>query len=291
MAGSMSARWVAAVILVLCHRTLAEHPCANEVASACHERPAADIAACLKNPEDHDSPTEISSECTDFMALNKGCAEDIESFCDGNQFHDDTILCLTKWTPAENLGEKCAKVLKWAVPAAPEGEDSLITDELGLSDKDYEEKKEWQKKRREARGDAIERMAMKKEDAKKEEDRVALEEYKKNDPEGYASMLQQQEEEKRQQAAFKKNERARAAALERKKKKEAGVEDEDDKPKDAGSAGIGKAKKKPSSWLYSIMSFVIIAGIGGLIYVFVSSPKAGASQGNRQKQGGGKKKK
>jgi len=285
----MSARWAAAVLLVLCNRALAEHPCANEVASACNERPAAEIGACLKNPEDHDAPTDISSECTDFMALNKGCAEDIESHCDGNHFHDDTILCLTKWTPAENLGEKCTKVLKWAVPAAPEGEDSLITDELGMSEKDYEEKKEWQKKRREARGDAIDRIAMKKADARKEEDRVALEEYQKADPEGYAAMIQQQEEEKKQQAAFKKQERARAAALERKKKKDEGIEDENDKPKDDGSAGRGKPKKK-SSWLYSIMSFVIIAGIGGLIYVFVSSPKGGA-QGNRQKQSGGGKKK
>jgi len=287
----MSARWAAAVLLVLCHRTLADHPCSNEVASACNERPAADIAACLKNPEEHDAPTEISSECTDFMALNKGCAEDIESSCgETGQFHDDTILCLTKWTPAENLKEQCGKVLKWAVPAAPAGEDSLITDELGMSDKDHAEKLEWQKKRREARGDAIERMKMKDVDKKVEEDRVSLEEYKKQDPEGYAQMIEQQEEEKRQQAAFKKNERARAAALERKKKADSGIEDEENKPKDDGSAGTGKAKKKPASWLYSIMSFVIIAGIGGLIYVFVSSPKTSGSAGNRKQSAGGKKK-
>merc|ERR1719498_1992224 len=107
------------------------------------------------------------------MALNKACAEEIEKFCEGNFFHDDTLLCLSKWTKPEDLGEKCQTVLKWAIPE--EEEKKVVTDELGMSDADYQEKKEWMKKRAAARGDSIERLKQKEIDRKKEEHRRAME--------------------------------------------------------------------------------------------------------------------
>lgn len=283
MAGQMSA---AIALLLLTAGAVADHPCTEEVASACADRPGSDVGACLKDPEEHDYPTEISSGCTDFIALNKACEEDLETHCEGNHFSDDTLLCLTKWTPLDHLSEQCQKVVGWAAPKEAEGDEKVVTDELGLSDKDYEEKKEWMRKRKEARGDSIERMKMKETDKKAEEDRVSLEEYKRADPEGYASMIQQQDEEKRQQANFKKQERARAAALARKKKKDAGGDDEEaETQKGKASAGSGGAKKAKSSWLYTIMSFVVIGGLGFFIYSFVSSQDGKANGKNNQKAG------
>jgi len=277
----------AAILLQL---AVAQHPCSTEVASACADRPTSDIATCLKDPEEHDSPTEISSACTDFIALNKACADDIEQFCDqAGLFGDDTILCLTKWAPQDDVSDKCKGVLEWAVPQAEASEDEVVTDELGMSQADHDEKMEWRKKRAAARGDAIERMKMKEVDKKKEEDRVALEEFEKNDPEGYAQMIQQQEEEKRQQAEFKRRERAHAAAMERKRKKDAGVEEDEDESRTKGGSGKNaKPAKSKGSWLYSLMSFAVLAGVGLAIYGLVKmSSKNG---GGGRKAAGSKKK-
>lgn len=248
------------------------------------------MGACLKDTEEHAKPTEISSGCTDFIALNKGCAEDIEERCDNNMFHDDTILCLTKWTPLDHLSEKCQKILSWAVPKDETAE--AVTDELGkvaekeeweMSEKDKEEKKEWQKKRAATRAEAIKMMGQKEVDRKKEEDRVALELYQKEDPEGYAAMLEQQEEDKKQKAAFARKERARVAAMERAKKQAAGG-DEDDAPTKSSRG------KKGKGWMSTLGSLVALAGVCGLGYVAYNAVMApGASSGSR-KQGGGKKK-
>jgi len=289
MVGPMNLPFVVAILLSLSQSAWAGHPCEAEVKSACPETPGSDIGACLKDKEEHANPTEISSGCTDFIALNKGCAEDIEERCDNNMFHDDTILCLTKWTPLDHLSEKCQKMLSWAVPSAETAE--VVTDELGkvaekeeweMSEKDKADKKEWQKKRAASRGEAIERMKQKDVDKKREEDRVALEEYQKADPEGYTAMLQQQEEDKKQKAAFARQERARAAAMERAKKQAAGA-DEDDAPK-------AKKGKKGKSWWSTIGSLVALVGVGGLGYVAYNAVSAPGARGGSKKQGGGKKK-
>merc|ERR550532_1516059 len=91
---------------------LAAHPCEAEVSSACPDRPPSELAACLKNPQQHEAPTTLSSECTDFVALNRACDEDIRKFCDESFFTDDTILCLKTWTDPESLSSKCASVMK-----------------------------------------------------------------------------------------------------------------------------------------------------------------------------------
>ena len=58
------------------------HPCDQEVQSACPERAASELARCLKDKTEHERPTEISSACADFIALNAACAEDIVRSCD-----------------------------------------------------------------------------------------------------------------------------------------------------------------------------------------------------------------
>merc|ERR1712187_390674 len=95
----------------------------------------------------------------------------------------------------------------WAIPQDDEEEGETVTDELGMSDEDIASKKEWQAKRKAVREEAIERMKMKEVDRKKEEDRVALEKFKQEDPEGYKQMLEQERETKRQELEMKKRER------------------------------------------------------------------------------------
>lgn len=273
-------------LVVLSHTALADHPCTAEVASACAERPSSDIATCLKDPEEHDSPTEISSECGDFIALNKACAADIEEHCEAGQFSDDTLLCLTKWTQKENLSPKCQSVMEWAVPSA---DAEVVTDELGMSDEDYQEKKAWQAKRKAEREQAMgtmkDREKQKEIDRKKEEDRVALEKFKEEDPDGYEQMLEQQAEEKRQKAEFKRRERAQAAAAERARKKAKG-EDEEEQETNARTGGrkMNQPKSK-GSWLYSLGSIAFIAALGAGGFYLVKGSKGGGGK----KSGGGKK--
>jgi len=263
----------------------ADHPCSDEVASACPETPASDIASCLKDPEQHSSPTELSSECTDFMALNKACKDEIAKLCDEAFFSDDTILCLTQWHQPDELGEKCQKVIKWAVPKSDdEGEDGEgegPTDELGMTEKEKEEKEEWRAKRKENREAAMERIKMKEVDRKKEEDRAALEKFKTEDPEGYANMIAQQEEEKRQQAEFKRRERMQAAAIARKKAAERG-EDEDEAPEVQKKKA--SKKKSGSSWNW-ILGLLFLGVIGVLGYFLVSGASGGGGKGKAAKKG------
>lgn len=273
-----TAEIVAAALLIALPGALS-HPCEADIASACPDSPASDVAACLKDPSVHEQATSISSDCTDFMALNLACGEDIEKFCDDALFSDDTTPCLTQWTQPEDLSAKCKGVLAWAVPAEEVAdEDDGPTDELGMSEKDKEEKREWQAKRRAARGDAIERLKMKDADRKKEEDRVALEQFKAEDPEGYADMMRQQEEEKRQVAEQKRRERQMQAALERKKeeaekarRREAGEEVDEDVQKKAPKAKKPKSEKKGegTSTMTALLCFVLIAAacVGGVFVV------------------------
>jgi len=267
---------------------VADHPCSTEVASACAERPSSDIGTCLKDPEEHDSPTEISSECGDFIALNKACGADIDQHCEAGPFSDDTLLCLTKWTQKENLSPKCQSVMEWAAPSA---DAEVVTDELGMSDEDYKEKKEWQAKRKKERMEAMGNMADNKKqkeiDRKKEEDRVALEKFKEEDPDGYEQMIEQQAEEKKQKAEFKRRERAQAAATERARKKAKG-EDEEDKEQSAKSGGrtMNQPKSK-GGWLYSLGSLAFICALGAGGFYILKFSKGGG--GGSKKGGGGKK--
>ncbi|CAE8636241.1 unnamed protein product [Polarella glacialis] len=277
---------------------LGSHPCETEVASACPESPASELAGCLKDSKQHEKPTEISSGCTDFMALNKACAEEIEQLCDENFFSEETIPCLAKWRGGdEEFSEKCTSVMSWAMPVEAE-EAETVTDELGMSEADYEEKKEWQAKRKAARGDAIERMKMKDVDAKKEQERVELERYKSENPEEYAAMIAQQEEEKRQQADFKRRERQMAAALQRKKRAAAGETEE--APQEGGKLlhrlkDLGVGYKK-SGWMPSVTNLVALVVLGGIGYVVLlgagvikteggSNPRRGGGGGGKKKRG------
>jgi len=294
------------VFLLFVAGAFAEHSCVSEVAAACPDRPGSETAACLKDTESHDTVTEISSDCTDFIAVNTACAEDIEKKCDEAFFTDDTVPCLTQWNEREDLTERCQGVLKWAVPEEEDLDDlEESTDELGLTEEEAKAKDdEWRARRKAARGDAIELLKMKEADRKKEEDRVALEEFKKNDPEGYAAFIQQQEEEEKQKREFARLERMRAAAWERQKNKEAGLTEEGEEPpkpkkkskkktqeseEESASFGGAKAgtKKKGGSLLYSLCSF---AFVGLVVYaIYYLAIVAPSQPGARSGRGSGKK--
>lgn len=245
------------LVVVALSGASAGHPCETEIASACPDSPKSEVGTCLKDSQQHEKATTISSACTDFIALNRACSEEIEQLCEEDFFSEDTMPCLTKWRSGDEISEKCTAVMNWALPA--EEEEAVVTDELGMSEQDYAEKKEWQAKRKAARGDAIERLKMKEQDSKKEQERRELERFKEEQPEEYAAMLQQQEEEKRQKAEIKRRERMVQAALERKRREEAG-EAETEAPK-------GKKEKKSGSWLPSLSSLVALAILGGIGYV------------------------
>merc|ERR1740129_229808 len=191
----------------------------NSVSTACPDRPASELALCLKTPSEHESATELSSECTDFIALNAACDEDIVKHCDEAFFSEDTTLCLKTWTDPESISPKCMEVMRWAIPK--DVDEEAPTDELGLTDEEKAEMAAQRGAKGSERSEAIKKM--KAEDAKKEKERIELETFKRENPEEYAQMIQQQEEEKRQQAEFKKRERMIAAAMERKKREAAGI--------------------------------------------------------------------
>lgn len=290
------------VLLLLCLHALpdgvAAHPCEAEVGTACPERPPADLATCLKTPSEHETETTLSSECMDFVALNTACAADIKKFCDEGFFTDDTVLCLKTWTDPENLSEKCAKTLRWAAPDSDEADEEESsegpTDELGMSDKDREEKKEWQAKRKLGRQGAIDRMKMKEADAKKEKERVDLENFKKENPEAYSEMMRQKEEDKRQAQEQKRRERMMAAAAEREKRKKAGMDDDDAPPAPGPKKGKrpseqGKKGGKSKSYFSGIFGILfLLVLVGGGYYFFTTM--GGAKSGRGGGRGGGKKK-
>jgi len=270
---------LAALVLLAASGGRGEHPCEAEVLAACPDRPAAELGACLKNPSEHETETSLSSECTDFVALNSACSEDIEKHCDGSFFSADTILCLKTWTDPESLSAKCTNVMKWAIPAPAEEESSEEgpTDELGMSDQDRQEKEEWRQKRKAARGDAIERMKMKERDAEKERKRVELENFKRDKPEEYKAMIQLEEENKRQAQAQKKRERLAQAALDRQKRMAAEQDEAEAPAAESGKKKKGKKSKAGGSWLSSILS------LGGIVLVV-----CGLFYGAKIFMGGGK---
>lgn len=271
------------------------HPCEAEKASACPDTPAEELGECLKDSSQHEAETQISSECQDFIALNKACSEDIQRFCDEGYFTDEVTPCLQALTDEEGgygLSDTCKNVMKWAVPASDEGEDAADdgpSDELGMTDKDRAEKAEWQKKRKAVREEAIGRMKMKDVDRKKEEDRVALEKFKEESPEEYEAMMKQQEEEKKQQAEFKRKERMRMAAIQRAKEEAAGTSSDD--TEDTGGKKKKKAKKGTgdsgvSSVVMTLAKLLLFAGVIFGIYCFTKF--MGSQSTGKRSSGGGK---
>jgi len=260
-------------------------PCEAEISSACPDSPKSELADCLKDPSQHETPTDISSECTDFMALNTACSEEIEQLCDEEFFAENTIPCLLKYRASdEEISEKCQSVMQWALPEAEETES--VTDELGMSEQDRQEKEEWRAKRRKGREDAIERMKMKEADAKKEAERRELEKFKQENPEAYEDMQKQKKEDERQAAEQKKRERLLKAAWERKRRIEAG-EDPDAQTGPAPSSK-GKSGKASGSWYSTIAALIILGVVGGIAYVIVTgtggkgAPASGRGRGKKK---------
>eukprot|EP00927_Polykrikos_kofoidii_P055724 TRINITY_DN49939_c0_g1_i1.p1 TRINITY_DN49939_c0_g1~~TRINITY_DN49939_c0_g1_i1.p1 ORF type:complete len:288 (+),score=98.98 TRINITY_DN49939_c0_g1_i1:25-864(+) len=247
---------------------LAAHPCEQEVSSACSDTPGSELARCLKDKTEHEKATEISSDCTDFIAVNVACAEEITQFCDESFFSDDTVLCLTQWTDKGRLSSKCSSVIQWAVPGSDDESADGPTDELGLSAKDYAEKREWQEKRKSERGAAIERLKSQK--AEEKED-AELELLKKENPEEYKQRLKEREEAKKSFEELKRRQRLMAAAKERKRREEAGLpsveEEEAAKRKKTRSS---RSTKDEANWLpiAFVVIFVVVFGSAALNKMF-----------------------
>merc|ERR1712048_76548 len=144
--------------------------------------------------------------------------------CDDAFFSPDTVICLSEWTDQDNIDAKCANVMKWAIPKKAD----TRTDELGMSEKDYAEKLEWQKKRKNARVAAIERM--RESDAQKEKERLRMERLKKENPEEYELWLKEEEIRKANLEEQRKRERLLEAARQRRARQEAGLPEEPDDP-------------------------------------------------------------
>ncbi|CAE7561200.1 ATP12A [Symbiodinium necroappetens] len=288
---SMTARWRTCWLLLLLHvcpSTVLAYPCEAEIASACPDSPKSELVTCLKDASQHETPTEISSECTDFMALNSACADEIEQLCDEEFFAEETMPCLMRYRASdEEISEKCQSVMRWALPADEE-EAEAVTDELGMSEKDRQEKEEWREKRKKEREAAIERMKMKEVDAKKEAERRELEKFKEENPEAFADMKRQQAEEQRQQAEQKKRERLMKAAWERKKRIEAGEDPDAESGPSPPSRGPNRKPKASSSWYSTIAALIVLVVIAGIGYVVVTgtgkTAGAGGGRGGKEKK-------
>lgn len=245
-----------AILVTICRG--ADHPCESEVQSACPDRPGPDLAACLKDPSEHERPTTISSECTDFIAMNTACAPDISKYCEDAFFSRDTVLCLTVWTDQDSLSPKCKSVLEWAAPKKQgDGDGDGPTDELGMSEKDYEEKRQWQAQRRAARGAAIEKLRSDAQDAKD------MERQDGETEEDYKQRMKEREEAERSRQEMLKRKRLMEAAAERKRREEAGepLEPEEEEKQPRGRRRVPVKSKDEKDWLpYAL---------GGLAVAFV----------------------
>eukprot|EP00440_Ansanella_granifera_P046174 gb/GFBE01050007.1/.p1 GENE.gb/GFBE01050007.1/~~gb/GFBE01050007.1/.p1 ORF type:complete len:285 (+),score=94.42 gb/GFBE01050007.1/:1-855(+) len=261
---AFNAAFVALLVALQLTTAEAGNPCEAEISTACPDRPGSEMARCLKDKSEHDSPTDISSECADFIALNVACKDDIVKFCDEGFFGDDTTLCLSTWTSEHDLSPKCANVLEWAVPKKDTESDDGPTDELGMSAKDYAEKQEWQAKRKASRGAAVEKL---RQDAKYEKELAAL---KKEDPAAYEQLLKERAEAEASLQELKKRKRLMAAAEERKRREENGEIIDEEAEKEAEKENrkqrrlekIREARKKDQvNWLPYVL--------GGLFVAFV----------------------
>ncbi|OLQ14896.1 hypothetical protein AK812_SmicGene893 [Symbiodinium microadriaticum] len=217
---------------------------------------------CLKDKSEHESPTEISSGCADFIAVNAACAEDITKFCDEAFFSDDTALCLSTWTSPE--------VLEWALPKPEAADEGGPTDELGLSEK---------AKRKAGRSAAIEKI---RQDQKEEKELEAL---KKEDPAAYAQLVKEREEAKRSFEELKKRKRLMAAAEERERRQKMGVPDSEEESEEEAKKRkrieermeiLREAKKKERvNWLPYVLGGLFVAYIFfNVLNVFGSGDKS-----------------
>jgi len=262
-----AARLLLLLAVVAGHGALAQHACEAEVESACPDRPAADIARCLKDETEHDRPTTISSDCTDFIALNVACAGVISTYCDEAFFSRDTALCLSSWVDQSSIPAKCAGVMKWAIPKKEEEESSDgPTDELGMSAKDYAEKQAWRAKHKAERSAAIERM--KESDKQKEQKRREMEKLKKENPEEYQRVIAQEEDQRRQKEEELKRERKLQAALERKRREEDGLPPEETEEELKAKRRPRRTAVKPKGTWFEENRLKVAFGVLGVTYVF-----------------------
>mmetsp|Transcript_155774 Transcript_155774/g.499367 ORF Transcript_155774/g.499367 Transcript_155774/m.499367 type:complete len:287 (+) Transcript_155774:112-972(+) len=271
---TMARSWAFLSLLTLACQCRAQNPCEAEIQAACPDRPGGEMAKCLKDPSEHEKRTEISSECTDFMALNAACAEDIVKHCDDGFFTADTMLCLGQWTPERDLTRKCASVVKWAIPKSGEDEGDGPVDELGMTDKERREKAEWQANRKAGRSAAVEKL---KEDRKADKE---LEDLRREDPVGYALAVKEREEARKSVEELKKRKRLQAAADERQRREEDGGDatGEEEAKERRRQERLEKRRtmlnKDKTNWLPYVLAGLLVAFVVfNIVNFFTAKPK------------------
>mmetsp|Transcript_10682 Transcript_10682/g.24314 ORF Transcript_10682/g.24314 Transcript_10682/m.24314 type:complete len:168 (+) Transcript_10682:49-552(+) len=135
----------------------AVHACDSEQGAACPMEAGFALGVCLKDSTKHESPIEISAGCKAFIELNDKCAAEIDKFCSGMAYNDDTLVCLTQWTQQSDLSADCVA----ALPKKEEETDAEVD----------KEKAEWRRKRKEARQSAQDMMQDEKDGGKKRKQR------------------------------------------------------------------------------------------------------------------------
>mmetsp|Transcript_68250 Transcript_68250/g.211039 ORF Transcript_68250/g.211039 Transcript_68250/m.211039 type:complete len:238 (+) Transcript_68250:132-845(+) len=141
------------------------------------------------------------------------------------------------------------------------------TDELGMSAKDYEEKRAWQARHKAERSAAIERMS----GAQREKKLKELERLKEEDPEEYKRVIAEEERRQKDMEEQLKRDRKLAAALERKRREDLGLPPED---QDGAGKSKGRRRKSKLSWFSWAKAWVkanwlaLVLGIILLAYLF-----------------------
>jgi len=156
-------------LTTLAHGALAQSACDSEAGLLCPTSVGKEIGDCLQDPAQHqltdidgnprelepgEKPPELSSECKNFININKVCDAEIEEHCSSMYFHGDTMTCLSQWVKPEVLGEGCRALM----PRREENE--------GKIDK---EKEAWRQQRKAARTQAMKDIEKEKARTEKEE--------------------------------------------------------------------------------------------------------------------------
>ncbi len=93
------------------------------------------VGDCLKEHQ-----ADLPAPCVSFINVMDECKDDINNSCNGKEYTGEVLSCLTEWTPAESLSQKCTKAIELSRPPKLEKKKS----------KDSDKAKERRKIRREA---------------------------------------------------------------------------------------------------------------------------------------------
>jgi len=111
--------------------------CSKEAESACPAAEGKALLECLVNKEKHLSPTKISDDCLDMLALHSACKEEIKDYCEEDRFSDHTVTCIKKWMDKGVIattffGQKCRTVFNWLLPRLPAPTEEKEPEDTGV---------------------------------------------------------------------------------------------------------------------------------------------------------------